>query len=286
MKTIIHATDFSENAAKALEFAIDFSKKFKAKLIILHVESSSAILNKSSGLSLRPKKEEVKKNGIAEQLKNYVDGYLDKSGSNLKFQFVVKFNRSTAKGILDAITETHADLVVVGTKGASKLKRLIAGSTTRALVSAATCPVLVIPENAVFREVRQIVYASDFDENDIAAIKSLVPVSQVFNGKILVVHIFKKVAEEEAKAASFQRQLMKEVRYLHLSYESLASANVPCSLINYLKLNQADLLVLFEKENTGIAGLFQKNIAKQVVLHTEVPLMTYNIHSVRKLKKN
>lgn len=285
LKTIIHPTDFSENAAKALEFAIDFSKKFNAKLVILHVESSPSILKKSPGLSLRSKKEEVNKNGIVERLKKYVDGYLEKSESNLKIEFVVQFNSSTAKGILDAIIEMRADLVVVGTKGTSKLKRLIAGSTTKALVAAADCPVLVIPENAVLKDIKQIVYASDYDENDIAAIKNIVPVSQTFNGKILAVHIFKKETEEDEKAASFQRQLMKEVRYLHLNYESLVSADIPGSLIACLKLNQADLLVLFEKENTGIAGLFQKNIAKQLVLHTDIPLMTYNIHSVRRVKK-
>lgn len=36
----------------------------------------------------------------------------------------------------------------------------------------------------------------------------------------------------------------------------------------------------------GVAGLFQKNIAKQLVLQTDIPLKTYNIHSVRGLEKN
>ena len=282
MKKIIHATDFSENALKALEFAIDLSKKFNAELILLHVGNLPATISSDAFLPAFSELGEGEKTSAIAQLKDYSGNYRDKMDANFNIRFIAKLNSSPAAGILEAINETNADLVVVGTKGESKLKQLIVGSTTKLLVTTATCPVLAIPENTTFKEIQQIVYASDFDPNDIPAIKRIIPISQVYHAKIAVLHLFENEDKEQSEAVSFQEQLTDEVKYLHLKYDTEASQNIARSLVNYLNLNQADLLVMFEKENTGISGLFQKSTVKQFVDYSlTIPFMSFNIHSVK-----
>ncbi len=51
--------------------------------------------------------------------------------------------KSAAVGILEAATESQADLVVVGARGSNALQRLLLGSVSRAVVHGATMPVLV-----------------------------------------------------------------------------------------------------------------------------------------------
>lgn len=286
METIIHPTDFSENASKALEFAIDFSKRFNAELVVLHIGGFPTVMSSPSSFNSFSAMEEEKKSSIIEQLKNYTARYIDKDDSNFKIQFMAKLNSSTTKGILETIDETEADLVVVGTKGRSKLKSIIVGSTTKALVTSASCPVLAIPENAVLSKIKQIVYASDFDQNDIAAIKRIVPVSQVYHARISVLHLSKNELKVKEESAAFQQKLTDEVGYLHLRYDIQASHNIAESLVSYLKVNQANLLVMFEKENTGINSLFYKSMVKQFVDHAvTIPFMSYNINSVHSLKE-
>lgn len=286
MKKIIHPTDFSANALKALEFAIDLSKKFNAELILLNIgELPTAISSNSYFPSFSELGESEKASAIA-KLKEYAAKYPDTSDSGFKIQFIAKLNSSPKDGVLEAINEIGADLVVVGTKGQSRLKQLIVGSTTKALVESAPCPVLAIPENALFREIKQIVYASDFDPNDIPAIKEVIPISQVYHAKVAVLHLFQNELKVQAEAKAFQKRLNEEVKYVHLKYDTDASHNIAESLVNYLKVNQADLLVMYEKEKTGIIGWFQKSMVKQFVDYAEtIPFMSFNIHSVKSLKK-
>lgn len=282
MKKIIHPTDFSENALKALEFAIDLSRKFDAELILLHVADLPTAIRSSSSFSSFSELQGINETSIIEQLERYAANYPKISDKDLKIQFTAKFSNTSIGGILDAINETGADLVVVGKKGQDRIKEIVVGSTTKSLVEKAPCPVLAIPENAVFREIQQIVYASDFDPNDIPAIKKIIPISQVYHAKIAVLHLSENEFKEQSEAIAFQQQLTDEVNYLHLKYDTESSQNIAKSLVSYLQLNQADLLVMFEKENTGIGRLFQKSTVKQFVDHAlTIPFMSYNIHSVK-----
>lgn len=53
---------------------------------------------------------------------------------------------SAKQGLLDAITEWEADLVVAGSRGTSGLARLVLGSVCHALVTHAPCSVEVVKE--------------------------------------------------------------------------------------------------------------------------------------------
>ena len=57
MKTIIHATDFSKNAATALKYAHVLCRKLKARLRIIHVYDSTTMSSDLSETYFLPKKE-------------------------------------------------------------------------------------------------------------------------------------------------------------------------------------------------------------------------------------
>lgn len=61
MNKILHPTDFSENASKALQFAISLSRKLDAELVILHIANLPTIMNSSSSVSSFTEMEEKKK---------------------------------------------------------------------------------------------------------------------------------------------------------------------------------------------------------------------------------
>ncbi len=51
---------------------------------------------------------------------------------------------SVAESIINYASEQKADLIVIGTRGTSGLKRLVLGSVASAVVAHASCPVLVV----------------------------------------------------------------------------------------------------------------------------------------------
>lgn len=287
MKKIIHPTDFSENASKALEFAIEFALKYDAELNLLNIGEIPTALDSSPDMYLFTQIEEGKRDSTIDRLKTYVAKYTKATNINLKIEFEARFNTSTVNGIIEAINDLGAGLVVLGTKGQSKLKQLIMGSTTKALVSKAPCPVLAIPEETVFSQINQIVYASDHDPHDMAVVKRIAALAKRYDADLSVLHIFDKGSKEESKAAAFQKEMTDQVNYSNFTCNSMVSDQVGESIASFIKDNKADMLVLYEKEKKGISGLFHKGMVKQFVDHVvTIPLLSYNIHSIRAAEEN
>lgn len=54
-------------------------------------------------------------------------------------------NESAADAILGVAKDKEVDLIVMGTRGRSRLKRLILGSVAQQVVGQAPCPVMIVP---------------------------------------------------------------------------------------------------------------------------------------------
>ena len=150
MKTILALVDFSDASINALSFAAELSKRASARLIVVN------ILQKGEG-------EEETKNklkSIESDLKKSFDSDL-KCESSLAHGNLI----TTLKKI---IAVQQPDLIVMGTKGASGLKKILIGSNTVNVIAKTKVPVLVIPEVARFENFlnkgkNRIVLATDLD---------------------------------------------------------------------------------------------------------------------------
>ena len=150
MKTILAPVDFSDASTNALSFAAELSKRASARLIIVN------ILQKGED-------EEETKN----KLKS-IESDLKKSfGSDLNCESSLAHGNliTTLKKI---IAVQQPDLIVMGTKGASGLKKILIGSNTVNVIANTKVPVLVIPEVARFENFlnkgkNRIVLATDLD---------------------------------------------------------------------------------------------------------------------------
>jgi nucleotide-binding universal stress UspA family protein len=67
----------------------------------------------------------------------------DKSGIQFRSEIVMA-KRSAVSTMLDYAEEQKIDLIVVGTRGRSGIKKMLLGSITSGLVTYAACPVLVV----------------------------------------------------------------------------------------------------------------------------------------------
>lgn len=283
MKTIIHPTDFSENALRALDYAIEFSVRYGAELIVLHISDLPTAMNSNSSSTSYTEMENERRASITEQLKKYVANPIKNTPDPIKIDFKVVFNSTIIDGILETINRSEADLVVVGTKGRSKLREFIVGSTTKALISKAFCPVLAVPSEAEFKGFEHIIYASDFNPNDLEVIHRTTDVAQKHDAAVSVLHISKEEPGKDSDAAAFKQWLTEVVQYPKIKFEALVSEQVPPALAGYVSENDADLVVFFEKENSFIRGIFHRGTVKHFVDHAAtIPLMSFNSHSIRK----
>ncbi len=135
---IMVAIDGSYASFDALNYAISISKEYNAELCALYVVYADIDLfgpHTSSEYMIR--------------VENEGQEHLDKAKLNAKeknmdmtTEIISSTNIST--GIVKYAEEKNFDLIVVGTRGLSGLKRILLGSVASKIISYAHCPVMVI----------------------------------------------------------------------------------------------------------------------------------------------
>jgi nucleotide-binding universal stress UspA family protein len=147
IKKILVAVDGSKPSLNAGNEAIDVAKK-QAELIALYVIPSDIRYGHT---------EDVETSGIPRPLKGivmtamqggqkYVDEVKQKAiESKVSVGTDVVFStNSVVKTIVEYAEEKKIDLIVIGSKGMSGLKRMLLGSVASGVVTYADCPVLVV----------------------------------------------------------------------------------------------------------------------------------------------
>ena len=139
--------DGSEESMKAAEYAISIAKLYNAELIAITVLTSDiGYIYSSPGVESPPLtvKEIILLAG--DEAKKWFDEIKEKAnkkGIQLKTESIVA-KKSLLNTILEYVEEHNINLVVVGTRGRSGIKKMLLGSIASGLVTYSPCPVLVI----------------------------------------------------------------------------------------------------------------------------------------------
>jgi nucleotide-binding universal stress UspA family protein len=143
-KIILHATDFSNNAANALEVATDLLHIPSSRLIILHVCDLPTIINNPKAQDAVALENQRIKNAT-EKMNKYIKQCFGDQEPMPVLEKEIVLHSSPYKGILDAINRIDPYMVVIGQKGHSNIKDLIMGSTTKHLTEKVHCPLVIVP---------------------------------------------------------------------------------------------------------------------------------------------
>ncbi|ASO06984.1 nucleotide-binding universal stress UspA family protein [Arenibacter algicola] len=284
MKTLLYATDYSKNSVTALQFAYNLSQALGMRLVITHTFNFPTVLG-VEGLDERPILDGNPVKIHRAQLEKFCTEHLGSKWDNPKIQLEPVLNSSVIKGIISKAEDYHAQLIVVGTKGASGLEEMILGSTTKKLIEKAPCPVIAIPHDVLRRNLDTMVYATDFEEEDIHAIQKLSEIARPLKAKIKVVHI--STQEEYAGDLLmewFKDMLKSKVNYPDIEFELLFSEDVFDTLRIYLGVVNADMVVMLEREKKGfLKKWFHRDLVKKMEDYGEVILMSFNEHNHKTL---
>jgi nucleotide-binding universal stress UspA family protein len=142
---ILVAIDGSEHSLRAAEYAVGLAKNFEAKLTAITVSYVPA----SKDLSQL----DVLRQSLVEDNSDYTKDaekwferfiqYAKESNVQLNTE-LLNSTRPVDYVILEYAEEKKIDLIVVGTRGRTGLKKLLLGSVASSIVTYSHCPVLVI----------------------------------------------------------------------------------------------------------------------------------------------
>jgi len=145
---ILVPIDGSEPSFHAARVAVNIANKFNSELIIIYVvvsPSKSEYAN-LTGL-VTPKQIDMIIENAKKESRNWFKKIEDKvkeENSNIKISMKVLLTGIAIYGeVIQFAQQENIDLIVIGTRGRSGIKKLLLGSTASGVVTYANCPVLV-----------------------------------------------------------------------------------------------------------------------------------------------
>ncbi|WP_405396409.1 universal stress protein [Maribacter sp. Asnod2-G09] len=273
MKKIIVLTDFSNQSEQALKAAADLAKKHKVELLVVHMlELNQAIITSPDGMYIEQTVFLVK---LAEKnLKEFLEKpYLE----GVTVTPVIKHYKVFSE--LNVIAKEHdADLIVMGSNGASGFEEMFIGSNAEKVVRNATVPVLVIKGEVTNLSLDRFVFACDFNDDNLPAFQKAKEFAAMLGASMEVVFIntpndeflsnkdaYQKINKFLTKANSAQQ------------VEIYNDYSVEQGIINYGKTILADAIAMPTHGRKGISHMFNGSIGEDVVNHSRIPVITFKI---------
>ncbi len=281
MKTILVPSDFSRNATTALKYAIQLCAFMKAKLVVFHCAHLSPYILASASATpdqlnrFTKEDEDFKMKKLITQVnKAYKLAGIKKVPASTGY--VVDSNPLLVDNILKVAENNHADLVVMGTHGASGLNRFFFGSNTATMISRSNIPVLAIPEKYRFRKIRDIAYSSDL-ENFEQEMKKLLPFAKTVKASVDVIYLDYGDDEKQEQVKTVSDRIGK-IRYKKiklLRQKATIEFSLNRQLKKILSKKSYQWLVMFTKDR----GFWDKIIfggkSESMSYALKLPLLTF-----------
>ena len=150
LSKILITIDGSHASFDAADYAIMLAKQHNSQLILLHVLHP---VEYYSSLQFFEVQQPQDSSVLIEQAKKEVNKWFDdikkKIRENtlekpIKIETTIIVSTTTVDSILDYAEDKDVDLIVIGTRGRSGIKKLLLGSTASGVVTYSSCPVIVV----------------------------------------------------------------------------------------------------------------------------------------------
>jgi nucleotide-binding universal stress UspA family protein len=177
MVNILVPTDLSDLSKIALQYAIKIANATEGNITLLHVIN----FVEPTMATMRTRARTLEKELVSAATDD-LDTMLKDVLKNTTAPIVTRIVKapSFSDTVIKEAKKLHTDLIVMGTRGASGVKKYVMGSNTTSVIEGSKIPVLAVPELGTFKNLRNVVYASDLTRLE-KELKTLVPFLKNFN---------------------------------------------------------------------------------------------------------
>jgi nucleotide-binding universal stress UspA family protein len=274
MKKILVPIDFSNDAEHALQYALELNKKLKGKILLYH---SYVLPVYATDIPLAVP-------DYAEMEKVAMDGLTSLQAKYRKEYPGTPIETYVSEGFAeDAITKaaekTNADLIVMGTKGASGLREALIGTVTATIIEHAACPVIAVPPQAKWTDLDKIVYATAYEEGDFGNIEQVIAFARKMDAEVVLLHISSgkndKAYEFDA-LERFRESIVQDSGFQKVTVKLIEDQNVFTCISNYIEEVNADMVAMNLRHRSFMQKLFERSLTKRMAYHTHVPLFAFH----------
>lgn len=168
-----------------------------------------------------------------------------------------------------------ATLIAMGITGKSSLAQKLIGSNTLKMIDRCVCPVMIIPPDASYTQIKNIAFASEFlDVEKTTPISLLNSVLEMFNPFLHIINVNSEhyvsvtveFQQEKEKLKKMFPNFEKEFYFIGLNdfYDAVDK---------FVTDYNIDVLVTVPRHHSNSKALFHSPHTKKLAYHTRVPLL-------------
>lgn len=275
MKTILFPTDFSKCAIHASHYAAMLANIYEARIILLNVDYIP-LVPANHHLQKAQKVVTVSMKKAQEDLEAFKNKFIEETNMNAHRVLQQVVYGFPADKIVQEANYLNADMIVMGTKGASNFLDKWLGTNAQKVMKEALCPVWIIPLETKIQHPTKIMYAADFREDEIFAMQKIVQITEPLNAFCKVIHvhdIFKPL--EKRKVKKQVATINQEFKDDNVFARNLNRSDIIEGLEAYMGTFRPDILALAVHEKSFFERLFNESVTKYFVQASQVPLLTF-----------
>ena len=272
MKKILFPTDFSDNANKALQYAINIADFFGSELHILNAYEAKVTTGSFKTITTLMREESEK------DMEKTI-----KAASALIVGKTVLKPRIIKGRPVDVIChlaeQEKMDLIIMGTQGASGLKEIFLGSNASGVMSSTFIPILVIPKGAIYFPIKQIIFPVDGKKiANYELIKPMLDIAEKYKANIKILHM----ASAEMVDKLEKENLEFFFRNIPHSYFTKVVTEGFNQVINeFTNDEKGDLLCMIRKKRGFLESIFHKSTTSKNVFNSPAPLLIMHERSLK-----
>ncbi len=267
IKSILLATDNSEAVAPAEQYAIELAANYNCRLLVFNVFENLSNVETDIGYD------------------ELVNQYKHQKQNELKLRFeklitnrsvmcdVISYEKheTIASTIAKFAFKNYIDLVIAGTHGASGFKNNSFGSNTLALIQETNNPLIIVPNNAIYKTFQKIAFAFKGMDYEIGLIQIVLGLLNISIQNLELIHV---TSDDDVMDLSRYEKLIQEClkdNSIQISY--INDHNIANGLNNFTIQNKIDLLILTGTPKSFFLKLFSPNIVSRLSYQVNIPLL-------------
>ncbi|MET3115602.1 nucleotide-binding universal stress UspA family protein [Pedobacter sp. CG_S7] len=273
MKTILVPTDFSDMAENAAHYAMKLARDINANLLLCHAFTvpiiqpiAAQVILPLIDYSFMKKEANEQLQRLATKLRQVAIGSSDPDSYDPEISYISE--SGTVIAVLeDLVAEKSVCLVVMDMN-----------NNSHEMINKANFPMLFIPHEFQFNEIKKIAFATDLSESNVNVINSLSGLASYYYAEILLAHIFDDKIdhqEHQKRLSAFLNDIACKINYPKIYYRQINRENIDAGLDWLMVHGLVDMLAMVHHHDSFMEKIFTTSHTQNIARHIEIPLLVF-----------
>jgi nucleotide-binding universal stress UspA family protein len=269
---VLFPIDFEDTSLKAYPTVEYLAKIYDAEIFLIHVlEPPAAAARLFSSFD-----EAEERKHINAQMDKFIN---EKGDPSIIYNKMIKVGKPW-KCIIEAAHELTANIIIMGTHGASGFGEIFAGTNAARVISTAPCPVITLQVQQTKAGFSKILLPIDLTRETGEKLELGLEFAKNFSADLVVVSILQSKSERDKER--LQNRMSKAVQHIKkhgVNVDStmlVSKGDISKVVLDFAEEAGVDLIMIMTQQegNTKLRSTFFGTDAVHVVNHSKIPVLS------------